>query len=360
MKKPNAQLWRRQSRLARFRASERARRRGKCRSEPGSRYVAPGPTIVAPRRVDAVRGSGKEVVKVLRAVAKTVLQNRQPVTLDFRFTESFYPAGTILLFAEIDRIVSSSDLAKPITIRDPRMRRPREVMKQIGIHALTGDSSDVVPERQDVVYWKATKGRDQSGEGMAILEVIAERVNKEQVRQVELSGVWRAVTEAVANTVDHAYRFPRADGFAGLEETRWWMFTQLRNGVFTMAVCDLGCGYRATIDHTLPEAFRAEIAALLFSGNRDAIAVHTAMEYGRSGTRKTERGKGSRDAISVLAKHGDGELTILSNTGWMHYQYEGGKQTAQTSFDLGIDIRGTIVWWKLYLKEAIDDDDQRS
>lgn len=293
---------------------------------------------------------------MLRAVAHTVLVSRTPVRLDFRFTEAFYPAGTILLFAEIDRIVTLSDLPKPITLIDPRMRRPREVMKQIGIHDLTGDSCDVVPERFDVVYWKATKGIDQSGEKLAILEAIAKEVNKEQVQQVELNGMWRGVTEAVANSVEHAYKFAREDGFAGLPETRWWMLTQLRDNVFTMAVCDLGCGYRATINQTLPEKFRAEVA-LAFGAqvNRDSIAIHTAMEYGRSGTKSAERGKGSRDAMSVLRQHGDGSLTILSNTGGMQYEYINGKEVARTSTEIGIDIRGTIVWWKLRLKEPPDD-----
>ena len=168
------------------------------------------------------------MVKFLRAMAATVLVNKTPVKLDFRFTESFYPAGTILLFAEVDRVVSMSDLPKPITILDPRLRRPREVLKQIGIHEITGDRCDVVPEREDVVYWKATKGFDQSGQNLAMLEVVAEKVNRAHAQQLELSGAWRGVSEAVANSVEHAYKLPRVDGFAGLPKTRWWMFTQLR------------------------------------------------------------------------------------------------------------------------------------
>ena len=245
-----------------------------------------------------------------------------------------------------------SDLSKPITILAPRLQRPREVLKQIGIYEMTGDRSDVVPERDDVVYWKALKGADQSGGNLAMLEVVAERVNKAHARQLELSGAWRGVSEAVANSVEHAYKVPRADGFAGLPSTRWWMFTQLRDGIFTMAVCDLGCGYRATIGLNLPEKFVAEVAATFGGANRDSIAIHTAMEYGRSGTKKTERGKGSRDAISVLQTHGAGELMILSNSGWMHYSYLGGKETKKVAGALGIDIRGTIVWWKLPLKES--------
>lgn len=355
LKKPTIALKERQIRLAAYRERERLRRFGRRRVPQANKYVAPGELIKAPGRFDVTKGSGREVVKFLRAVATTVLVNGMAVKLDFRLTETFYPAATVLLYAEIDRIVSMSALPKPVSILDPRARRPREVLKQIGIHEITGDRCDVVPEREDVVYWKATKGVDQSGEKLAMLEVVAHRVNAAHARQLELSGAWRGVSEAVANSVEHAYKLPRSDGFTGLAETRWWMFTQLRQGTFTMAVCDLGCGYRATIAQTLPEKFVAEVLTRFAGGNRDAIAIRAAMEYGRSGTKRTERGKGSRDALSVVQKHGAGELLIFSNTGWMQYVFRDGALTSETEGELGIDIRGTIIWWKLPLKGVEND-----
>lgn len=350
MRKPTRKLWARQCRLALYRAAARRRTKLRTRGHPSTFFVAPRPTLRAPRRFDVIRGSGPEVVKFLRAMAVRVLEQGQPVRLDFRFTESFHPAGTILLFAEVDRIVSLSQLAKPITIVDPRLRRPREVLKQIGIFELTQDKCDIVPEREDVVYWRATKGLNQSGQKLSVLEVVANRVNRDHAHQVELSGLWRGVSEAVANAVEHAYTRPRSDGFTGLADTRWWMFTHLRDNTFTVAVCDLGCGYRATINATLPEQFIATVASTLNIANRDALAIDTAMEYGRSGTRQTERGRGSRDAISVLEKHGAGDLIIVSNTGCFRYGFDAGKQVVREQIGLGTDIKGTIVWWKLPLK----------
>lgn len=352
MKRPTLELWERQERLARDSLRRRQKRMGVRRGPRESWYVQPGELLRAPQHIDITRGSGKELAKFLRALATTVLDLRTPVRLDFSRTESFYPAGAILLFAEVDRIVTLSDLPKPITIIEPVQRRPREVLKQIGFHLITGDSSDVVPERDDVVYWKATKGLDQSGDKLAILEVVAERVNQEETKQVALKGLWRGVSEAVGNSCEHAYKKPRRDGFQGLSDTRWWMFTQLRNSLFTVAVCDLGCGYRETIGETLPEKFVAALTTSLGGGNRDSLAIHTAMEYGRSGTHQSERGKGSRDAMSVLERHGAGELMILSNSGWMHYEFSGGKQRKMSHGDVGIDMRGTVVWWKLPLSEG--------
>ena len=347
MKKPSIKLYERQSRIARYRWEERALRRGKPRLDPARRYVPPGAVIMAPAKFDAIRQSGRDTLKFLRAVAHRVLTEGQPVVLDFRRTVSFYPVSTIYLYAEIDRIVSLSPLAKPITIKEPQRRRAREVLKQVGIFEVTGDSCDIVPERSDVVYWKASKGKDQSGESLAMLEVVADKVNKDHARQIELKGIWRGVSEAVANSVEHAYKVPRSDGFAGLPDTRWWMFTQLRDGIFTVAVCDLGCGYRATIVNSIPSYFLNEIAATLQGMNGDARSIQTAMEYGRSSTRQDERGKGSRDALSVLQKHGFGDLMILSNAGWVQYTYANGREQQVVHGSIEIDIRGTIIWWKL-------------
>ena len=336
--------------MTRYKIRKHHKRNNKKRVKPSAKYVRPGELIKAPIKFNLTRGAGIDVVKFLRAVAHRVLINKKPVRLDFRKTESFFVPGAILLTAELNRIVGTSDLQKPVTIIDPQLRRPREVMKQVGIHQITSDRCDIIPTRDDVVYWRATKGADQSGDKLAILESVAERANAENAKQVELSGIWRGVSEAVANTVDHAYELPRADGLSDLNETKWWMFTQIRDENFTAAVCDLGTGYRSTINRFIPEQFIATWKNILKGHNRDASAIQTAMEYGRSGTREDNRGKGSRDALSVLEQHGAGQLFILSNTGCVRYSYNSGVQQSVELSDLGIDIKGTIVWWNLPLK----------
>jgi hypothetical protein len=169
-----------------------------------------------------------------------------------------------------------------------------------------------------------------------------------------LDSLWRGVSEAVANSVEHAYTHPRADGFQGLPDTKWWVFTQVKDGVFYAVVCDLGCGYRATIKETMSEKIIAEVASRFPRKNRDAIAIETAMVFGRSGTREGNRGLGSRDAISVLERHQNGDLMIISNSGAVHYRYVGGILTGNSQSGLGFSINGTILWWRLPLKAPSD------
>lgn len=341
-------------RMARIRARHRVSRLGRAWKAPEDRYVVPGDRIKAPPKFNLVRGDAVRVVRFLRAVAHMVLKRGQRVTLNFKDTESFHPAGTILLYAEINRIVGLSTLHKPITIKDPFRRRPREVLKQIGIHPITSDVCNVVPQRDDVVFWKSVQGHDQSGDTIGpILEFVADQVNKEQAQQVEISGIWRGVSEAVINSVEHAYTSPRDDGFGHFEETKWWMFTQIRRRTFSAAVCDLGCGYRMSIRKTIPEAVRVKLSEMFLGTNADVQAIKMAMEYGRSSTNLSNRGKGSRDALSVLTNHGLGELFVMSKTGGVRFTLSSDGKLEIENVDLGIDIKGTIIWWNLPLKEDV-------
>lgn len=355
MKKLTSSAKLRLFRLASYSERKRKKRKKLKYTSVKNRFVKPLERISAPIKFNLTNGDGVEVVKFLKAVSNRVLNQKKSAVLDFKNTEFFYVPGAILLFAELNRVINLSEIQKPITIISPYKPKPREVMKQIGIYQLTADNCDVIPSKDDVIFWKATKGATQTGDSLGpLLEFVTERANNEQTRQIEVKGLWRGVSEAVANTIDHAYTFPRADKFEGLKETKWWMFTQLKGARFAIAICDLGCGYKQTINHTIPESF-SSIWKKTFGGqNQDSTAIKIAMEYGRSGTKDTNRGKGSKDALSVLKKHGSGTLVILSNTGWVKYKVDDNENEIVIQGNIEIDIGGTIVWWDLPI-EAYDD-----
>lgn len=302
----------------------------------------------APRRINVTYGADREVVAFVRAISRTVLTEKKPIVLDFRMTESFFPAGTLLLFAEIDRVISLSTIPKPITCRPPWHIRPREVLKQIGIFQLTGDSIDVVPVRKDVVFWKATKGKDQSGEQFG--PFLADAVDQVAADELQVGKLWPGISEAINNTIEHAYQGDRGDGFQHCSTARWWMFTQLRDRMFTAAICDLGVGYRRSTPKTLPAEFLDGLRAALSFEQIDCFAIKAAMEYGVSATGQKNRGKGSRDALSLLKEHGRGNLLILSNRGLVQYDLAPGQQEPLVrSTILSAETLSTIVWWRLPL-----------
>jgi hypothetical protein len=101
------------------------------------------------------------------------------------------------------------------------------------------------------------------------------------------------------------------------------------------------------------EWFRGFPAKLVGKDNADTLAMQAAMEYGRSRTKQSERGKGSRCALALLEKHGNGELYLLSNRGCLHYECLEGEITLKQATPLAFDIKGTIIWWNLYLGDAL-------
>ena len=170
--------------MARYEEVRRSKRLSRRYIHIKNKFVKPGEIIRAPARFNMTRDTGVEVVKFLKAVAYTVLKQHKPVRLNFKDTEAFFVPGAIFLYAELNRIIHESDLSKPITIINPFRQKPREVMKQIEIHKLTGDSCEVIPTKDDVVFWRIKKGANQSGEDLGpILEYVAECANKEHVKK---------------------------------------------------------------------------------------------------------------------------------------------------------------------------------
>ncbi len=294
--------------------------------------------------------SGKEISSLLFEIEKCVLRRGVAAKIDFKKTEMIHVEACILLFSEVERFISCASISKPITIIDPVRRRPREVLKQIGLHNLTGDSSDVVPERPDVVFWKATRGFDQSGSALGpMVKYVAATVNQTATQKVVQSGIWKGVSEAVTNSVDHAYKFPRKDGFVRLQGSRWTMFTQIKDGLLTIAVCDSGCGYSESVPKTIPEHIIGSLSALFTSKlSADSQAILLAMEYGRTSTGQAERGKGSRDALRVLTEHKRGEMFIYSNCGSVRYKFnEASASPEYSAVSLDFYVSGTIIGWIL-------------
>ncbi len=96
------------------------------------------------------------------------------------------------------------------------------------------------------------------GESGPLVEAVAGKVNRDHVQQINKDSLWRNTSELASSSVAHAYKKPRRDGFCGLPDSGWWMFSHVRDGTFTIAVCRLRCGYRQMMGYGssfLEEAF---------------------------------------------------------------------------------------------------------
>jgi hypothetical protein len=321
----------------------------------GSGDSKPRIRIQAPKEFSLTYGRASLVVDFIAQVSYQVLEVGNRVTLDFSKTAKLLVPGAILLFAELSRIAKLSKLGHTFRIKSPTLKKPRQVLKQIGIYEIAGTKLDETPSFSDVVYWRATSGANQNREsalGELVEHITDQIINPTHLTLISKKDLWSGVSEAVTNSVMHAYKHPRAsDQFAGLEDTKWWMFTQIKDNRLTVAVCDLGCGYRKTLDASITEWFSQKISGLT-GGNADAMAIEAAMEYGRSSDKLPERGRGSKCALDVLNRSEAGTLRILSNTGCVDYVRKNGETRLHKSQGIDTNINATIVWWHLPLREA--------
>ncbi len=285
------------------------------------------------------------LIECIRKIDECV-KNKHPVKLNLTNTSSISAEGMILLYAESERIISQSEIPKPISTKSPKDQKSNEILQQIEFYDLINEVRDIKPCRHDVISWRLLKGNDQSGDALADLE-------KLNVDEAKVRAIWRGVTEAVNNSVEHAYISPRKyDGFQG-GKNRWWMFSHIRKDKVDFVVCDLGCGYRNTIQTTIGSASVNQLISTLppykmDRGITDAHAIAIAIEYGKSSTKQSERGKGSKDALSIIENTVAGKLRIYSNKGFVSCEHKTGGLSTKPG-RLSHCINGTVIWWSLPL-----------
>lgn len=266
--------------------------------------------------------------------------------IDFSRTDVVVAGAMLLFYAELSQL-RSMFARKAIRCIPPRNPKMREVLQHLGIFQMLGYRSDVVPQARDVVTWRKASALDANG------QLAGELLELYGTLQAGLSKfMFRGVTEALTNVVQHAYIANRQDGLPRERDRRWWMFCREGSDRMYVCVCDLGIG----IPRSLPAKYSLEMLdkALGFvSGGRmhnDARLIHAGMEIARSRTGSAARGKGLADLRRVVDEVDGGRLYVFSNRGLVLYT-QGSYQT--TNFENS--ILGTLIVWTLPLKESSND-----
>jgi hypothetical protein len=201
----------------------------------------------------------------------------------------------------------------------------------------------VVLNREDVVHWEVAMGDDIDNNRVAdALKNFAEKIPDAQ-RDLLLG----SAGEALGNSVEHAYEFARGAKSHTLAR-KWWAFFNYRDGVFFMALCDLGCGIpvHLPLKHvSIAERVKSRVSNVSFKV-RDAAYIKTAAEEGVSATEGRHRGKGLPEMLRDINGGVNGSLRVFSNHGMVRWDSSGGGGAA---FDYPDSIFGTILLWEVKL-----------
>lgn len=232
----------------------------------------------------------------------------------------------------------------------PKKARIHQVLTQTGLCELLGLPNSKVLDREDIVHWTHASGAWTLAEPDK-LEAFLRVANNPHPQEL-----FRGMIESVSNCVEHAYHEHPQRRQLGRHFDGWWGFQQLRDGELTTCIFDIGIG----IANALPIKLRDEpgllkklLAAYRRFKGRDVQSISAAIEYGRTSTGLKERGKGLRDAHTVIDSAGTGQLMIMSNRGLYAYTRESGKIVGSTGTRaLQGSIHGTMYCWRYPLLQS--------
>ena len=298
--------------------------------------------VLAPQKFALEGEYHDNLVKFLASLRDAFLQENKIVTIDFRKTNLVVAGGTLLFFSELQRLKSIFPLV-PLHCIPSKDDAVNQTLEHIRIYELCGYKSHVVPTRQDVICWKAASAATVDGSRVGgVIETYS-----------SLSGdlskhLFRGATEAMLNSMNHAYMEDRRDGLPAPTEKNWWMFCRQTDEDFIVALCDLGIG----IPRSLPIKYPLELienSMMVLSRGKiktDARLIQAAMELARTRTNRKGRGLGLHDLKKIVDKVEGGSLHLFSNRGLVSYR---NGQFARENFQRS--IKGTVVVWKIPLKE---------
>lgn len=270
------------------------------------------------------------------------------VMLNFDNTEKVTAAAMISLLAEIDQKIKQSRIGhKLISFNHPVDEKVKSVLKQIGFYELLKKDLPKVEAFDDVLFWRYSSG-------VCSEPMLAHETIKEMKKELELKAskkLYRGFSEAMANSVEHAYTTDRAlheiDRESAFE--KWWCFAGIKDDNLVVVICDKGVGIPKTLPITQKDILRKILEMMKIVKPTDAEYIKAASNLRETRTGLTNRGKGISDMKAVIDAHEDGSLTIFSNKG--RYTYSGNRGIVRELIvDYAHSVRGTIIEWSLPLR----------
>ena len=269
--------------------------------------------------------------------------------IDFTNVTRMVVDAALLFKAELSRLITINNVK--VTAIPPKSDRTKQVLKQTKIDKLLGLTIDSTPNREDVVHWRVAEGPRTHVDPNTLAEIMDDI---ESATGMESHPIYQGIIESMANCVEHAYKEHPDVKRPMPNDPGWWVFQQVKNETLWVVVCDLGIGVRRSLPLNL--AGEQGLLKKLFhlvrkaKGN-DNRALLAAMEYGRSSTGNTQRGKGMRNAHRVVDEIGEGHFFAVSNQGCYAYQKEKNQHKgAHQTVKLRYSINGTLLGWMLPLK----------
>ena len=224
-----------------------------------------------------------------------------------------------------------------------------QVLAQVGLLERIGHSplpslSDAAEFDESVRHWRYATGTRVDEEPGDVLEAHEGRVAPALMTKINVG-----LTEALINSLHHAYRADRQDGCGPFRERRWWMFTHESDGKLNVLVCDLGIGIPRSLPYTWDRKLLRMLGTIFSTSPPDVASVRMALVLGESSTGEANRGKGLPQIWGATRLAAEGGVGILSGRAYIGYDSETGEDS-ETEFKT--PLLGALVNWTISVSPA--------
>ncbi|MDO9624063.1 MAG: hypothetical protein Q7J46_08765 [Pseudomonas sp.] len=264
------------------------------------------------------------------------------VIIDFSRITELHPCGTLLLVAEIERLLQVPAAAKKLSAVYPTDRVVEQMFQHIHLLERLGLEPRIEEiNASNVVAWLYTSGHEGDLDSIAeeLPKILTEGSNME-LRTALLSGM----AEAVANSSEHAYVKTHKTPLPGTAPQKWWLFARQVGDDVAVVICDLGLGIPGTLEANWKEELASYFKSRQGVKRQDHKMIQLAFTVGKTSTNKKNRGKGLKDILKVVREQKVGSLSIYSNRGVYALDNQ---RSSEASHDERNSIYGTIVQWKI-------------
>lgn len=299
--------------------------------------------LMVPEKLDLTKNYD-ETVEFIRSIKSFAFEMQKSVRLIFDNTKEISPDALLILLAELYRCRKVFG-PKRVTGTYPTNKKIERIMEASGFFDLLEvEPRTPAKEKQyPLSYIKFITGNKLVASSVRILReaLLGDNIQMDTIAKKRL---YRAVTEAMINVVQHAYPKKRRGSYK--TRNNWWISGHVnkRSGKLVILFCDLGVG----IPTTLPkvhgwEKIRSALSILPGVKPNDAEMINAGMVIGRTSTGLAGRGKGLNDLRMFVDDAGGGELNIFSRKG--HYKYEAGGGVRMINHSKSIG--GTLIKWSV-------------
>ncbi|HCR4037704.1 TPA: hypothetical protein OOF66_003998 [Morganella morganii] len=292
-----------------------------------------------------------EIEKKAREIG---ISTRRKVHICFRNTTTITAAAGLWLLARIESIKVMFPHVKyivskplPVKVGNSHDKKPvvDSVLNRIGFYEAIGIKTRNMQEIANVKCWEVLRGEAVMSSAVGqLLESVTDKLN------IDYSGLYRPLIEAMANSVEHAYRSDLYRKTKLSNTNKWWCFAALLENRLTVLICDLGVGIPNTLKKTQPSNIMLRLIEYIGKNlSSDSDYIRASLQVKKTRTKLDYRGKGGTDLQSIIENVEGSRLSIMSNKGNYRFTNKDNKKKPELCWDGNQSISGTVVEWSISL-----------